>query len=100
MDNIIFKEKLEMEEFVNNLKYLGRGSEGLCYRYNKYVYKIYNDNYINLYNNDIAINRLLQFRDIIIDNIYFIRRLIYLDNLMIGSISEYADGISCSKKML
>ena len=100
MNNIIFNKRLEIEYFINNLEYLGSGSEGVCYRNNKNVYKIYNDKYKNLYNNDIVINRLLQFRNIIIDNIYFIRRLIYLDNLMIGSISEYAEGVSCSKKML
>ena len=100
MDNIIFSSKEDMEDLFDNLRVLGSGSEGICYKNKKLVYKKYNEMYIDLYDNDIAIDRLLRFRNIIIENIYFIRSLIYLDNLMIGSISEYASGINCSKKML
>lgn len=100
MNDIIFSSLNEVDIFFDSLKYLGSGSEGSCYKKGNMVYKKYNQLYSNLYSNDVSIYRLLRYRDIVINNIYFIRKLMYFDNMVVGAVSNYASGISCSKKQL
>lgn len=100
MENIKFNDEKEMKDYFSKLIILGSGCEGTCYKNKGFVYKMYNREYIDLYSNEVAIERLLKFRDIIIENIYFIRGLICLDSVMVGSVSEYACGSSCVKRNL
>lgn len=85
----------EFIEYFNGSKKLKSGSEGTCYKIGNKTYKLYNSFYKSLLNNDREIERLLRFRDVIVNNIYFIRGLIYYNNEMIGSITDYAKGIDC-----
>lgn len=77
---------------------LGSGREGTCFKMNNRTYKIYNDSYIKLYHN--REEELLKFKDINIDNIYFIKELIYFNKELVGTICDYAPGISCAHAKL
>lgn len=102
MEDIRFNNLINLVDFFlcDRVKVLGSGSEGTCYKIGNYTYKLYNELYSDLLNNDIAIERLLKFRDIIIDNIYFIKAAMYYDNQLIGSVCEYASGKCCKGALL
>ena len=72
MEDIIFNSERDINGFFCHLKSIDSGSEGTVYKKRNYAYKRYNDLYRNLYSNDIYIYRLSRYRDIIIDNIYFV----------------------------
>ena len=97
MEDIRFSSEKDVRNFFGHLKSLGSGSEGVVYKKGIYAYKKYNDLYRNLYSNDISIYRLSRYRDIIIDNIYFIRGLMYYNDMVVGSISKFSGGVNCSK---
>lgn len=97
MEDIIFNSERDINGFFGHLKSLGSGSEGIVYKKGNYTYKRYNKLCRDLYSNDISIYRLLRYRDIIIDNIYFIRGLMYCNDMVVGSISGYSGGKCCSK---
>ena len=97
MEDIIFNNEKDIDGFFGHLKSLGSGAEGVVYKKRNYTYKRYNDLYRDLYSNEISIYRLSRYRDIIIDNIYFIRGLMYCNDMVVGSISKFSGGINCSK---
>ena len=97
MQDIIFNNERDIDGFFGHLKSLGNGSEGIVYRKGTYSYKKYNDLYRNLYSNEISIFKLSRYRDIIIDNIYFIRALIFYNDMTIGCIGDYSGGMCCNK---
>ena len=100
MKDIIFNNEKDIDGFFGHLKSLGSGAEGVEYKKGIYAYKRYIDLYRNLYSNDISIYRLSRYRDIIIDNIYFIRGLMYCNDMVVGSISKFSGGVNCSKLKL
>ena len=97
MEDIRFNSEKDVDCFFRHLKSLGSGSEGIVYRKGIYAYKRYNELYKNLYSNEVSIYRLSRYRDIIIDNIYFIRALMYYDDMVVGSVSRFSGGVCCSK---
>lgn len=100
MEDIRIDSLVKFVNLFENTKVLGSGKEGTCYKKGNRTYKLYKSLYCNLYNNDIAIKRLLKFRDLLVDNVYFIRSLIYVDGDMVGSVSDYASGMNCGKVQL
>lgn len=100
MEKIQFNSLIRVVNFFSDADYLGRGHEGSCYRKGDSVYKLYNPLYCNLLDNDIARKRLLKFRNTIVENVYFIRKLIYFDNDLIGSVADYARGSNCIENKL
>lgn len=100
MEDIRFNSLVNFVNVFGNVKVLGSGKEGTCYKKGSKTYKLYKPMYYNLYNNEVAIKRLLKFRNLLIDNIYFIRSLIYVGDDMIGSVSNYASGMNCGKVQL
>lgn len=102
MDDIRFNSLDNFTRYLinNNIRVLGSGKEGTCYKIGDKSYKLYNELYCNLYNNDVYVKRLLQYKNVIIDNIYFIRALIYYNDNVVGSVTEYASGINCGDKKL
>ena len=100
MEDIKFNNERDIDGFFRHLKVLGSGAEGVVHKKGIYAYKRYNDLYRDLYSNDISIYRLSRYRDVIIDNIYFIRALIYYNDMVVGSVSNFSGGISCSKLRL
>ena len=95
MENIVFKNKEDLINYLTHYKNIGSGAEGNCYKVHKKTYKIYKNSSIKNINNIHNIENILRYKNIIIDNIYFVRGLIYCDNLIVGSYSEYAKGKSC-----
>lgn len=102
MKDIRFNSLIQVVDFFcdTKLKVLGSGAEGTCYKVGNKTYKLYNDIYSDLFNNEVDKMNLLKFRDIIINNVYFIRALIYYENDLIGIITDYASGINCGKTLL
>lgn len=98
MDDIKFKSLTDKKSFfkTNDVKYLGSGWEGSCYKKGNKVYKLYNNVFIDyIYNGVFSKEGLVKFSDVFIDNIYFIRALIYCEGFVVGSISDYASGRPC-----
>ncbi|MBQ2873416.1 MAG: hypothetical protein IJE89_05405 [Bacilli bacterium] len=101
MDNMIFKDLVHFVDFTRSFdKKLGVGMEGTCYKKGKNSYKLYNRTYRDIYDSRQEQVRLLKFRDIQIDNFYFIRSLIFIRENIVGSVSSYADGVNCSDAKL
>lgn len=100
MNDIIFNDDKDIDGFFGHLKSVGTEIEGTVYKKRNYAYKRYNLLYRDLYSNDIYIYRLLRYRDVIIENIYFIRGLMYCNGNVIGSISKYSGGVKCNKLQL
>ena len=95
MDDIKFKNIIQVVDFFRGSRKLGSGREGSCYKKDNRCYKLYNH-----FTRDSIITvsdrmDLLKFRDIIIDNIYFIKCLLSLNDDVIGAGTYYASGISC-----
>ena len=98
MNNIVFKDLIQFVDFVRTFdKKLGVGMEGTCYKKDDKTYKLYNHSYRDNYDNSKSQENLLKFRDIHVDNFYFIRSLIFIRSSIVGSVSKYADGKTCSK---
>lgn len=101
MNNIIFDNNDELDDYFSNLKKLGSGYEGICYRNGNITCKIYKNFYQKIINGNFNnIEYLLNFKDVYVDNIYFIRGLILCKGKVVGSYTEYASGVSCIKKNL
>lgn len=91
-----------LEEISNgrHIVELGKGKEGICYRIGNKTYKLYNEFYCNIFSCDSYASELIKFKNLYINNIYFIRELIYDNDLIIGSVCDYANGVSCAKTQL
>ena len=100
MDNIRFDDVSQIVEFFRGSKKLGYGMEGTCYRIGNMSYKFYNSLYREIYGEFDYQMELIKFKDIIVDNIYFIRSLIFYGDKLMGSVSEYANGKSCGSLWL
>lgn len=100
MENIKFDEMSQVVEFFRGSKKLGYGREGACYKIKNMSYKFYNSLYRSIYSDDESQSKLLRFRDKIVDNLYFIRALIFYGDKLMGSVTEYASGDSCGKLWL
>ena len=93
MESIRFYSMEELNNFLEGGRYLGRGREGICYKILNKTYKLY---YYDYWTSDpIIIENLLKFRDLIVENVYFIRKLVYVDDKVVASITDYAVGRSC-----
>lgn len=97
MDDIKFSNFIQVVEALNDCEYLGKGYEGNCYRVGDKTYKFYNNFYCDLLNNSRLQAELLKFRDVLIENICFIRGLIFYNSALVGTITDYAVGSSCGK---
>lgn len=95
MEDIIFRDLIQIVDCFYGSKFLGSGREGKCYKIGDKTYKFYNFSYCDLLDNVDSKSKLLKFRDLFIDNIYFIRALIFYDDLLVGSVTDYASGKSC-----
>lgn len=93
MEDIRFYSMEELDNFLENGRYLGRGREGICYKILNKTYKLYYHDYWT--SDPIEIENLLWFKDLMVENVYFIRGLIYVDDRMVASITDYAVGRSC-----
>ena len=51
MNDIVFNDMLMVDDFFKDLKILGSGTEGVCYKKGNITYKRYNKLYSNLYSN-------------------------------------------------
>lgn len=100
MENIRFNELSQIVEFFRGSKKLGYGREGACYKIKNMSYKFYNSLYREIYGEKEYQKQLILFRDKIVNNIYFIRGLMFYDDKLIGSVTEYASGNSCGKLWL
>lgn len=96
MENIVFSDIITFTDFVRSFdKKLGVGMEGTCYKKGNNSYKLYNRIYRDTYDTSTAQRRLMRFKDIQIDNFYFIRNLIFIRENIVGSVSQYAKGSNC-----
>lgn len=93
MEDIRFEGMEELDKFLGDDRYLGKGREGLCYKVLNKTYKLYYSDYWT--NNPMEIEQLLKFRDLLVENVYFIRGLVYVKDKMVASITDYAVGRSC-----
>ena len=100
MENIRFNDVSQIIEFFRGSRKLGYGMEGTCYKIGKMSYKFYNSVYREIYSEFDCQEELIKYKDIMIDNIYFIRALIFYGNNLMGSVSEYASGKSCGNVWL
>lgn len=97
MENIKFSEINTVVEFFRGSRRLGYGREGTCYKIGNMSYKFYNSLYRFIYSDVDSQLELLKLKDVVVDNFYFIRCLIYFNDKLMGSVSEYAKGNSCGK---
>ena len=95
MDDIRFDEISQIVEFFRGSKKLGYGMEGTCYRIENISYKLYNSLYRDIYGELDKQKELIKFKELVIDNVYFIRALIFYRDKLMGSVSQYACGNSC-----
>lgn len=101
MNDIVFNDYIQMVNFFKHCECeLGYGIEGYCYKYKNMSYKLYNNGTCMLNNNPNRISELLKFKNVIVDNIYFIRCLLFIGDDLIGVGSNYAPGVSCEKIFL
>lgn len=100
MECINFTDLNQVVNFFRGSKKIGCGREGTCYKIGNISYKLYNSEYRSIYEDKENHVRLLQFKDVMVDNFYFIKSLIYYNDKLIGSVSEYAKGICCGKIFL
>lgn len=97
MDDIKFYEISQIVEFFRGSKKLGYGREGACYKIKNMSYKFYNSLYREIYGEIEYQKQLTLFRNKMVDNIYFIRGLMFYGDKLMGSVTEYANGNSCGK---
>jgi len=102
MNDLYFNSLEEINNFLLFKKYLSSGVEGSCYKYNDYTLKFFH-NYLE--QNSIYDEKYyLQFKDINVDNFYFVKNMIYLGNednkKIIGTISNHATGNTLSYNSL
>lgn len=100
MDDIRFDEISQMVDFFRISKKLGYGREGTCYKKWNKSYKLYNSLYREIYSDLDKQRDLIKFKELIVDNVYFVRALIFYKDKLMGSISEYASGDSCGSLYL
>lgn len=87
--------------YFRNKKFLGVGIEGNCLKIdNERVAKLYHKNVLKKYEGKTSREKLLEFKDIQIDNFYFIKELIWVRFQMIGSIMPFVEGINLEDKVL
>ena len=100
MENIRFDNISHIVEFFRGSKKFGYGMEGTCYRIGDMSYKFYNSLYREIYSELDFQKELIKFKDVKIENIYFIRALIFYGEQLMGSVSEYSNGKSCNNLWL
>ena len=97
MKDLYFDNKQQLEHFLKNKTFLGKGAEGSCYRYEDSTLKIF-DGILKdeIRNIKYDKNYYLQFKDINVENFHFVKNIIYLNDAkdfkIIGLISNYASG--------
>lgn len=92
MENLYFKDLEELKLFLKGKEKLGEGAEGICYKVNNNVLKVYKELIINY---DVKIKTdFLQFKDLEIPHFNFIKNIAYIEKekYLIGTISKYVKG--------
>lgn len=99
MEDMVFASQAAFATFLeeNKAQKLGYGIEGTCYRVGDMTYKVYNNAYREMLERKNLVHALKKYRDVFIDNVYFIRRLVYVGDMLACSVTNYADGVACNK---
>ena len=89
MNDLFFEDEIDFNQYVRSSEIIGNG----CYLVDdKYVVKRISDDYISKYSYRIDKDRLLKYKDIDIEHIFFPKWLIYIDGKICGYITEYVKG--------
>ena len=86
---MVFYQKSEVEQFIRLLIYLGQGSQGVCYRDSKNVYKFYHSYFENDFESTYEKEEILRFKTISSSTFLFPKDVIMLGNQVIGDITSY-----------
>lgn len=89
-----FKNEKSVYDFMRKSKYLGFGQEGECYvdQKRKFAYKFYNSFLDSIEDNEPSKEKILAFKDVKSNLVMFPQDIITLDSMIIGDISNYANG--------
>lgn len=89
MMDLHFQSEEHLNSFVKNLKFIGFGSEGCCYKINKnVVFKhLCGPSY-----EEKSKEEILQFKDIKIPNYIFVQNIGYLNGAIVGVLMRYVSG--------
>lgn len=89
-----FKNEKSVYDFMRKSKYLGFGQEGECYvdQKRKLAYKFYNNFLDSIEDDEPSKEKILAFKDVKSNLVMFPQDIITLDSVIIGDISNYANG--------
>ena len=93
--NMDFKDWESFNEYLGGIKKVGE------YYYvsdNKKFIKLYSDDYLERYHDVIDEEKLLKYKDLLVDGVVFVEGIIYLNGTIVGEISQYVEGKSGKDK--
>lgn len=93
--NFNFNSYDELYKYLPN-KSIGEGSQGICYKKGKVVYKLFHDYYIP----EKSMKEHLDFKNINVDSYYFYKGVIKINNKFSGVTMNYASGECIEKNIL
>lgn len=94
-----FKNKIDFLLFLSNFNSIGMGSQGICYYdfRNNNIYKIFHQ-FFDEYDEELYVRYrsedILKFIDIKNDTFIWPKELVFVDNEIVGYISDYVDAKS------
>lgn len=88
-DYMVFYLRREIDKFIRSLIYLGQGSQGVCYRDSKNVYKFYHSYFDDDYEGNYKKEEILQFKNVKSSTFIFPKEIIMLNDQVIGDITVY-----------
>lgn len=86
---MVFYLRREIDKFIRSLIYLGQGSQGVCYRDSKNVYKFYHSYFDDDYEGNYKKEEILQFKNVKSSTFIFPKDIIMLNDQVIGDITVY-----------
>ncbi len=88
---MVFYSRSDVDSFILSLKYLGQGSQGVCYKDkdSHKVYKFYHSYFDGDFEGSYRKEEILQFKDIKSSTFIFPKDVILFDHQVIGDITVY-----------
>lgn len=93
--NMDFKDLESFNEYLSGIKKVG---EHYYVSDNKKFIKLYSDDYLERYHDVIDEEKLLKYKDLLVDGVVFVEGIIYLNGTIVGEISQYVEGKSGKDK--